>query len=639
MGSMKAMEAGQEAYSKSMIRLNAWAEELVKEELRKCLQSEDLRQYAVNLDLEDDELSEEYDQTGIMEDPLINEIEDSHVPVQEQTKYGDRVLSLTELEAWADSLVKDEIENFFLYEKDKMSRRLKKDVIVIGAGISGMSAAKLLHEAGLDVLVLEARDRPGGRSVTYRDSRYGCADMGAAFVGPTQNRILRLLKELGIETSRVNFDDGKTVMLLDGSRYSFEGEIPNLYNPIIALDLNHLQVTIQNEVEKLPLSSPWDAPFAKEYDNMTVAEWFDKICYTESSRRLGRIVTNSAFCVEPEQISLLYFLWDLKVGGGLKRMVSVENGAQERYILGGSQQVSEKIADLIGSEKVIFNSVVTSVTQNDGVVKVSTNDGRDFMADYIVLAIPPIKVTEIAFQPVLPFEKDTMLQEIYMKKCVGAGYKLFAFYDRPFWRERGLNGNTISDSLVHVTFDGTKSDGSYPSLMGLIAGDNARLLSSLSAEDRKKRVCEHFAKILECEEALYPIDYVEYNWMEDEYSKGCIGMMPIGSLVKYGRYIRESHGRVFFAGTETATKWRGYMDGAVQAGERAAREALHAMGRISEDEIWQEEPESEEVPALPCEYSTLERMLPSVPGFFQFLASSVIVLLAIGIAGMFRDSL
>ncbi|XP_077983035.1 amine oxidase [flavin-containing] B-like [Glandiceps talaboti] len=551
---------------------------------------------------------------------------------------GSTESDLSRIEAWVESLVEKEFEKYFEEENYKLALETKKDVIVIGAGISGMSAAKVLHEAGLDIMVLEARDRLGGRSVTFNDPSYGCADMGAGFVGPTQNRILRLMKELGIENYKVN-ETGKTLLELDGTRYCYDGVIPNFYNPITALDINHLLVTIEKELEKIPVSAPWDSAEAEEYDNMRAAEWFDKVCWTDGAKSLGRILTTSIFLAEPEEMSLLLFLWNLKVGGGTKRMTSIENGAQERFIYGGIQQISEKIAELIGTDKVFLNSCVTALTQNDDGVKVTTKSGKIYMADHVVLAIPPILVTEIAFQPVLPFAKDKMLEEIYLKKSVGAGYKVYAFYENAFWRDQGLNGFSISDGLIPATFDGTKPDGTHPALIGLIGGNNARLLASLSPEDRRYQICQHFADLFQSEDALHPKHFIEYSWIDDEYSKGCIGLFPIGFLNKYGRTLRESHGHVYFAGTETATVWRGYMDGAVQAGERAAREVLHSLGRIGEDEIWQEEPESEDVPALPSELSTLEKMLPSVPGFLRIVASSIVVLFAVGIAGRFRDSL
>lgn len=173
---------------------------------------------------------------------------------------------------------------------------------------------------------------------------------------------------------------------------------------------------------------------------------------------------------------------------------------------------------------------------------------------------------------------------------------------------------------IGITLDDTKPDGTVPAIMGFILARKCRKLCVLTKEERLKKICEIYAKVLGTDKALHPIHYEEKNWCEEQYSGGCYTTYyPPGILTQFGRVLREPVGKLFFAGTETATEWSGYMEGAVQAGERAAREILHAMGKIPQSKIWQDEPESMDVPALPFDESFWERNLPSVGGFVKFL--------------------
>ncbi|XP_010837722.1 PREDICTED: amine oxidase [flavin-containing] B-like [Bison bison bison] len=149
------------------------------------------------------------------------------------------------------------------------------------------------------------------------------------------------------------------------------------------------------------------------------------------------------------------------------------------------------------------------------------------------------------------------------------------------------------EAPVAYALDDTKPDGSYPAIIGFILAHKARKLARLTKEERLKKLCDLYAKVLGSQEALHPVHYEEKNWCEEQYSGGCYtSYFPPGIMTQYGRVLRQPVGRIYFAGTETATHWSGYMEGAVEAGERAAREILHAMGKIPEDEIWLPEPES-----------------------------------------------
>ncbi|KAM6447062.1 amine oxidase [flavin-containing] A-like isoform 2-T2 [Liasis olivaceus] len=462
------------------------------------------------------------------------------------------------------------------------------DVIVIGGGISGMSAAKLLFESGLSVVVLEARDRVGGRTFTIRNHQVKYVDVGGAYVGPTQNRILRLAKELGIETYKVNVREATL-----------------LYT-------------------KIPAEAPWDAPHAKEWDKITMKQFIDRHCWTKTVRDFATVFVNINVTSETHEVSALWFLWYVKLCGGTTRIFSVTNGGQERKFIGGSGQITEKIMELLG-DKIKLESPVVHIDQSGDNVIVETLNHEIYKGKYVISAIPPILIEKIHFTPELPTIRNQLIQRLPM----GSVIKCMMYYKEAFWRKLGLCGATIivdDEAPISVTLDDTKPDGSVPALMGFILTRKAFRLANVSKEERKRKICELYAKVLGSEEALHPVHYEEKNWSTEQYSGGCYtAYFPPGIMSQYGRIIREPAGRIYFAGTETATQWSGYMEGAVQAGERAAREILYAMGKISKNEIWVPEPESKEVPALPITTTFWERNLPSVPGLLLFLGWSTFI--------------
>ncbi len=228
------------------------------------------------------------------------------------------------------------------------------DVVIVGAGISGLSAAYLLqqHYGELRTVVLEARDRVGGRTHTLERDEVKYVDLGGSYVGPTQNRILRMATHLGIETYKV-YVDGKVTEHF-GGRPSFYGGDCSTWNILAIFDYYSQIRMLDSMCDQVPLVSPWKAERAKEWDTMTTKEYFDNSCWTNYAKRRMYQVFHDAMAAEPYDMSLLYFLWYLKSAGGFCRIVNVENAGQERKFKGGSQQISEKIANVLG-DKVTSN--------------------------------------------------------------------------------------------------------------------------------------------------------------------------------------------------------------------------------------------------------------------------------------------
>ncbi|XP_037095398.1 amine oxidase [flavin-containing] [Syngnathus acus] len=505
------------------------------------------------------------------------------------------------------------------------------DVVVVGGGISGLSAAKLLLESGLSPVVLEARDRVGGRTFTARNKETKWVDLGGAYIGPTQNRILRLAKQYGVKTYKVN-EQEKLAHYVEGKTYAYKGFFPLTWNPLIHLDFNNLFRTFDAMGKEIPREAPWKAPHAEEWDHMSMQQLIEKICWTSATRRFAMLFVNVNVTSEPHEVSALWFLWYIKQAGGTMRIFSTTNGGQERKFLGGSGQISECMARELG-DRVKLQSPVYRIDQSGDMVLVETTDKQTYMAKYVIVATPPVLNLKMHFNPELPPLRNQLISRVPM----GSVIKCMVYYKENFWRKKGFCGSMVIEeegAPIGLTLDDTKPDGSVPAIMGFILARKCRRFCGLTKEERFKMICESFSKVLGTEEALHAIHYEEKNWCEEEYSGGCYtAYFPPGILTQFGRVLREPVGRLYFAGTETATEWSGYMEGAVQAGERAAKEILCTMGKIHRSQIWQTEPESEDVPALPFVTTFWERNLPSVGGLVKFMGLSAFISVAT-VAGM-----
>ncbi|XP_076305359.1 amine oxidase [flavin-containing]-like [Tachypleus tridentatus] len=435
-----------------------------------------------------------------------------------------------------------------------------------------------------------------------------------------------MAKELGVETYKV-YEEEHLLHYKNGSRTHFRpGSLPPTWNPLAVLDLNNIMRKIDKMGKEIPVGAPWEAPHAQEWDKMTFKQFLNETCWTKTVKDFSMLFINVNVTSEAYEASLLWFLWYVKQCGGTKRIFSTTNGGQERKFVGGSQQISEKLAARL-RDKVVMNSPVVAIQHNSMEVVARTVDGREYKGSYVILAIPPSLHMKIHFTPSLSPLRNQLIQRAPM----GTVMKVIVYYKRTFWREKGFCGSMIiqggDDHPIPFTLDDTKPDGSHPAIIGFILADKLRRLAKLTGEERKQLVCQSFAKALDTDEALKPVHYEEYNWMAEQYSGGgYTAMFPPGALTMYGRELREPVGRMFFAGTETATSWSGYMNGAIQAGERAAREILYSLGKITRDMINREEPVFIDIPGVPFTTTFWERNLPSVGGFITLMS----LIIAIG---------
>eukprot|EP01006_Ploeotia_vitrea_P035874 TRINITY_DN65946_c0_g1_i2.p1 TRINITY_DN65946_c0_g1~~TRINITY_DN65946_c0_g1_i2.p1 ORF type:complete len:505 (+),score=54.06 TRINITY_DN65946_c0_g1_i2:28-1542(+) len=493
------------------------------------------------------------------------------------------------------------------------------DVLVVGGGVSGLSAATHLAENGVkNILVLEANDRVGGRTLTDSEG----TDLGGAYIGPTQDRLLRTIAKLDLSIYKV-YTKGYTTQCVRRRLNKFLGVIPKL--PLLAsLDLNNLMVIAEKMAKTVPTDAPHKAPNAEKLDTISCKEWLNKHCWTQDAINLFGTAISTLLCVEPQDVSVLYFMWYIASGGGVRRMFETIDGAQDSKCVGGMGQVSNKLADRLGTDVVHLSEPVRSIfNQQDG-VQVVTLEGKSYTAKQVIFAIPPLQRCRIHYSPPLDGSHAQLIQRFPM----GSIIKTFCFYDEPYWRKANRNGMIVADDgICKVCFDDTKPDGSMPMLMGFIDGPMARKWVTKTKEERMQALAENYAFMFQDERLKNPVNYKEKIWMEEPYIGGCyVGVPPPGGLTEFQHDIRAPmwDNKVFFAGTETATQWAGYIDGAIQAGERAAREILASKGIIKKDDIWTKEPEHPSLPFVPLEISAAERLLvPTVPVFFAAVLLAV----------------
>jgi monoamine oxidase len=455
------------------------------------------------------------------------------------------------------------------------------DVVVVGAGLAGLTAARELQKHNQSVVVLEARHRVGGRTLNHALPHGYHGDLGGTWIGPTQNEIAKLAKDMNVHAFKQpdeglqTYYDGQMV-----TTYSDTGPLgtapPGLN---VTADIITAVLSLDNMATTVPVDRPWDAPKAGEWDRQTVQSWLKgeatPVGYSDLSKLMSALF-EALVGGEARECSLLYTLayiaqaTDEHSGPGtVERLINTRGGAQAKRFVEGAQMISIRLAHHIGHEHIVLGSPVRKIEQSNTHVTVHS-DRRTVRAKHVIVAIPPTLAQRIYFEPILPSKHDGYFQ----RSPQGTLIKVEAFFHKPWWRDKGLTGAAVSvKGPAKTTFDVSPPDGHIGGLLGFVGGDEARKYGGHHKE-LVHDVLENFSVLFNKGKKIpKPTSVVVQDWSREEWTRGCpVAIAGPGVVTEYRKQVAKPVGRIHWAGTETSTYWHGYMDGAVRSGQRAAAE-------------------------------------------------------------------
>lgn len=444
------------------------------------------------------------------------------------------------------------------------------DVLVVGAGLAGLAAARDLVAAGRSVLVLEARDRVGGRVVSQDIGDGKIVEMGGEYAGPTQDRVYALAADLGV-TTFPTYDTGRKVLHFNGKRATYTGGIPRI-SPLVLADIGRAQARLEALARKVPAEAPWTAAGAEQLDGQTFQSWMRRNALGKGARTLLALGVEAVFAAEPGDISLLHMLFYVHAAGSFQRLIDTTGGAQQDRFTGGSALLAERLAARLGDVVRLSAPVGRIEVRGDAVT--ATTPAGSFEARRVVVSVPPHLAGRIEYSPALPSAREQLTQRTPM----GSVIKCQVIYDEPFWRKDGLSGQATGDGTgTRVVFDNSPPEGSPGILLAFVEGDEARRLGRESLPARRQVVVDSLVRYFG-PRAANPEAFLELDWQQEKWSGGCYGTL-FGPNVwtRYGPALREPACLIHWAGTQTSPVWTGYMDGAIRSGERAAAEVLAAL--------------------------------------------------------------
>ncbi|KAJ5281276.1 flavin-containing amine oxidase [Penicillium angulare] len=449
------------------------------------------------------------------------------------------------------------------------------DVIVIGAGLSGLQAARSVRAAGLKVCVLEATNRVGGKTLSVQSCENGFNDLGAAWINDTnQSEMFKLFQRYNIdgEIQRASGDD--VVLLSDGTaRRKPFGQVIGDQDLLLQL----LQL-LRKESALVDLDNPASSPDAENIDKLTFGEFCTERTQTDAVITIADEICTALLGVQSQEVSALYMLHYIKGGCGIDNLLSDQkDGGQYLRNRKGNQTISKNLAQELGANAVFLRTPVTSIDQTGPVCIISTDPGKIFHCRKVIVSVPTTLYNSITFNPPLPTKKAILCDNAVM----GYYSKMIFVFKEPWWQTGGFSGiMDCEKGPVTFTRDTSVPEDGQWSITCFIVGDRGREWSKLSRASRQKQVWGQITQAFGSfvEDVPEPSNVLEMEWAKQAFFLGapCPVMTP-GTLTSVGDKIATPFGNVHFVGTETAQVWRGYMEGAVRSGQRGGAEVVKAL--------------------------------------------------------------
>ena len=450
------------------------------------------------------------------------------------------------------------------------------DVVVVGAGLSGLTAARQLRRHGLKVHLLEARARTGGRMIRQTTRTGAVIDMGGQWGGETHHRFKKLVEELGIERFP-SYYDGQGVLVWDGQRVVADmAKKPS--DSVLLFEADQIQQPAEEVakakqamkafraiVASVNPARPWTAPNATELDRTTIRAW----CEKNSSSRLSDFelewlsVVGGSGGFDPWDASILHLAWT--------QSVAPQDEAPESWLLkGAAGQIAERLTTEL-QPFISLNAPAHAIEQDGNGVTIRFGQGQTIKAKAAIVAIPPPLRQRITFTPDLPAETRSFLQ----RSPMGSMIKVFAIYNTAFWRNSNLNGFGVGNlKTLELTADSSLPSGSPGILASFVTASAAVAFQQKTAKEQRQAVLEDLIAYWG-PEAGAPEELIIQNWNHEAWSTGAFtSFVTPGAWTTYGQGWQQSHGRVHWAGTEASSRWPGYFEGAIEAGIQASSKVL-----------------------------------------------------------------
>ncbi|GGK44556.1 flavin monoamine oxidase family protein [Nocardia camponoti] len=443
-----------------------------------------------------------------------------------------------------------------------------RDVAIIGAGLSGLTAATELRKAGVSVVVVEARDRVGGRTWTG-DIDGAMIEIGGQWLSPHHTAALDLVKELGLETFSRHRIGESIYLAADGERHLFTGDV--FPAPAATTkEIQRLLTLLDTLAAEVGADQPWAHPRAAELDAVPFPLWLARESDDEYARETVAFYVSGAMLTKPAHTLSTLQALHMAAAQGSYTNLATDTFMLDKRVVGGMQQVSQRLAASLGDD-VVLNAPVRRMEWSDEGVTVIADGDLEVRADQAILAIPPTLYPSISFAPPLPRLRNQMYQHM----SFGFVVKIHAVYDKPFWRAKGLSGTGFSDTdLLSEIYDNTNYDADNGALVGFIVNEQADAYFAMDADARKEAALASFVRYLG-PEAANPTVFYESDWGAEEFTGGAYGVsFDFGGLTRYGASLRTPLGPIHFACSDLAGQGFQHIDGAVRMGRRAAEEIV-----------------------------------------------------------------